>query len=65
MVTTDKPKREKLRISSNPGILLLACSIGKVINRSISVAPKDGAEVITCTWLSVISGTASIGNLVN
>ena len=35
-----------------------------VISRSISGAANAGAAVITCTWLSVISGTASIGNLV-
>jgi hypothetical protein len=49
MVTNDNPNREKLLISSKPEILLLACSIGKVIKRSISVAPNDGATVITCT----------------
>ena len=47
MVTKDKPKREKLLISVRPEILLLACSIGNVTSRSISVAPNDGATVIT------------------
>ena len=65
MVTTDKPNLEKLLISFKPGILLFACSMGNVMSRSISVAPNEGAEVITCTWLSVMSGTASIGSLVN
>ena len=49
MVTKESPKREKLRISLVPEILLLACSIGKVTNLSISVAPNEGAMVITCT----------------
>jgi len=44
-VTKERPNLEKLRISFLPEILLLACSIGKVINRSISVAPKEGAIV--------------------
>ena len=30
----------------------------------MSSVPKFGACVITCTWLLVISGTASIGTLV-
>ena len=47
MVTRDNPKREKLLISFSPSILLLACSIGKVTSRSMSVAPKDGAMVMT------------------
>jgi hypothetical protein len=46
MVTSDNPNREKLRISSVPGILLDACSIGKVTSLSISVAPNEGATVI-------------------
>ena len=47
MVTKDSPNLEKLLISFNPGILLFTCSIGKVTNRSISVAPNEGAIVIT------------------
>ena len=46
-----------------PGIFLVACSIGTVIKRSISGAPALGADVIIITWLLVMSGTASIGNL--
>ena len=47
MVTTDNPKREKLRNDFNPGILLFTCSIGKVISLSTSGAPNAGAMVIT------------------
>ena len=48
-VTNDNPKREKLRISISPEMLLVACSMGKVTKRSMSVAPNDGAIVMTCT----------------
>ena len=64
IVTSDNPKRENDRCSIIPGILIVVCSIGKVISLSISAAPKDGEGVITKTWLLVISGTASIGSLV-
>ena len=58
MVTSDSPNRLKLRISFKPGILLFACSIGKVMSRSTSGAPREGAVVITCfiaflAWLSL------------
>ena len=46
MVTKESPNLEKLLISVIPLILLVACSMGKVIKRSISVAPKEGATVI-------------------
>ena len=47
-----------------PGILRVACSTGKVMRRSISTAPIEGEEVMTITWLLVMSGTASMGSLV-
>ena len=37
-------------------------TMAKVTNRSISSAPLLGDWVMICTWLSVMSGTASIGN---
>ncbi len=64
MVTNESPNLEKLLNSLIPNILLTSCSIGKVMIRSISVAPNAGEVVITITWLSVISGTASMGSLV-
>ena len=47
-----------------PGTLAVACSMGNVMRRSTSGAAKEGDTVITCTWLFVISGTASMGSLV-
>src|SRR5579859_1537693 len=64
MVTRLRPKREKLRCSTIPGTLRVACSTGTVIKRSTSGAPRLGEEVMTSTWLFVISGTASMGNRV-
>ncbi len=64
MVTSESPKRLKLRCSMIPGTLRVACSMGKVIRRSMSPAPSAGLTVITCTWLLVMSGTASIGSWV-
>jgi hypothetical protein len=62
IVTRDNPKREKERISMIPGTLAVACSMGNVMRRSTSGAAKEGDTVITCTWLFVISGTASMGS---
>jgi hypothetical protein len=65
MLTTDKPNREIDLISLIPGILEVACSIGKLINLSTSKDPKVDETVITCTWLEVISGSASTGSFIN
>ena len=46
-----------------PGMVAIVCSTGKVTKRSISSALEEAAVVTTCTWLLVMSGTASIGNL--
>lgn len=46
---TERPKREMERISFNPGILALACSIGNVTSLSTSGAANVGDTVITCT----------------
>ena len=46
------------------GILATATSIGAVMELSTSCTANDGASAITCTWLFVISGVASIGNWV-
>ena len=62
MVMTDRPKREKERTSSRPGMVATLCSTGKDTSRSMSLAASDGATVYTITWLLVMSGTASIGS---
>src|SRR5690554_2746396 len=64
MVTTERPNLEIDRISRTPGRFAMASSTGKVTNCSISSVPRLGAWVITCTWLLVMSGTASSGTLV-
>src|SRR5690606_5254405 len=63
-VMTDRPNLEMDRISTIPGILATACSIGKVISLSTSGAASVGDTVMTCTWLLVISGRASRGSRV-
>ena len=63
MVTTLSPKRLNERISSIPGVVAIDCSTGNVTKRSMSSAPDEGETVTICTWLLVMSGTASIGNL--
>ncbi len=42
-----------------------AVSIGNVTCRSTSVGDSDGATALICTWLLVMSGTASIGSFVS
>ena len=42
-----------------------AVSTGNVTCFSTSVGDSAGASVLICTWLFVISGTASIGSLVS
>src|SRR5215212_1987470 len=64
IVTSDNPKRENERMSSMFGMLAIVCSTGNVISRSTSWAANVGVTVITITWLSVMSGTASIGSFV-
>jgi len=49
MVTTDRPKREKERISSIFGMVAIVISMGNVIKRSTSCAASVGDDVITCT----------------
>ncbi len=39
-----------------------AVSIGKATCFSISSGDSAGAAMFTCTWLLVMSGTASIGS---
>ena len=46
-------------------MLTIVCSTGNVTSCSTSCAAKVGDMVITITWLSVISGTASIGSFVS
>ena len=60
-VMTDSPLRDMLRRSSSLGMLARAISTGVVMYCSTSCAPSDGACVMTCTWLLVMSGVASNG----
>jgi hypothetical protein len=60
-VTTDSPNLEIDLSSIISGILATAISIGEVIKLSTSYTARDGAIEMTCTWLLVISGIASIG----
>ena len=62
MVTMLRPKRLMERISTRSGKLAMARSMGAVTNCSTSCAASVGVVVITCTWLLVMSGTASMGN---
>jgi hypothetical protein len=65
MVTMLSPKRLMERISTRSGKLAMARSMGAVTNCSTSCAASVGVVVITCTWLLVMSGTASIGSCVS
>ena len=62
-VTTDNPKRDTERISSTFMMLLIATSMGKVMSCSTSWGASVGDTVTICTWLLVISGTASTGRV--
>ena len=62
-VTNERPKRLTERISCTFMMLLMAISIGKVINCSTSCGANVGETVTICTWLFVISGTASTGSV--
>lgn len=58
---TESPLREMLLRSLSSGMLASAISTGVVTYCSTSCAPSEGAWVITCTCLSVISGVESKG----
>ena len=64
-VTCEKPLRESERVYSRPGVPANAVSIRKVTCFSISTGERGGATVLICTWLLVMSGTASIGTRVS
>ena len=64
-VTWEKPLREIERVYSRPGMPASAVSTGKVTCFSMSVGERAGASVLICTWLFVMSGTASIGSRVS
>src|SRR3954470_9146794 len=64
-VTCENPLRDSERVLSRPGAPASAVSIGKVTCFSISPGDKAGADVLICTCLLVMSGTASIGSLVS
>ena len=62
-VTCEKPLRENERVYSSRD------AGERVLDRnvtcfSISTGERAGAMVLICTWLLVMSGTASIGSLV-
>src|SRR5690606_26278490 len=61
-VITESPKREMLRVSSMPGTLAMASSMGNVTSCSTSCPASVGQPVMICTWLLVMSGTASMGS---
>src|SRR5262245_7085702 len=60
-VTCEKPLRDSERVYSSPGVPASAVSMRKVTCFSISTGDSAGARVSICTWLLVMSGTASIG----
>ena len=62
-VTTESPKRDTERISSTFMMLLMATSMGNVMSCSTSCGASVGETVTICTWLLVISGTASTGSV--
>ena len=62
---TDSPLRLMLRRSVTLGMFVSAISIGVVMDCFTSYAPNDGACVITCTRLLVMSGVESNGNCDN
>ena len=64
-VTWEKPLRENERVYSRPGVPASAVSIGNVTCFSISTGDSAGATALICTWLLVMSGTASIGSLLS
>src|ERR1700709_972012 len=61
----EHPLRDRERVLSRPGAPASAVSIGKVICFSISAGDSAGADVLICTCLLVMSGTASIGSMVS
>ena len=61
----DNPKAGKLLdLNKRPGRLLLTCSMGESDQPLNVGGAKRGTEVITSTWLLVMSGTASMGSWV-
>ena len=64
-VTWEKPLREIERVLSRPGMPDSAVSIRNVTCFSISAGDNANADVLTCTCLLVMSGTASIGSRVS
>src|SRR4051812_10842781 len=59
-VTTEMPYFEIERICVVLGMPAMARSMGTVTYCSISTGERAGAEVMTCTWIFVTSGTASM-----
>lgn len=59
---TESPNLEMLLVSSSWGRFAILCSMGKVTSCSTSWPASEGQTVMICTWLLVISGTASMGN---
>ena len=61
----DNPIREIERIPFTFGMVRKEISSGYVMNFSTSEVASAGDCVITCTWFEVISGRASMGNLLS
>ncbi len=62
-VITESPLRDMLLRFSSRGMFAIAISMGVVMYCSTSCAPSEGAWVIICTWLLVMSGVESKGRL--
>src|SRR5215831_6979468 len=61
-VTTESPYFDSDRISLTLGVPESARSTGTVTYCSTSTGDSAGDEVMTCTWMLVTSGTASMGS---
>src|SRR5882672_12916110 len=61
-VICDRPNLLRDRTSVMPGTPDNSVSSGNVTSFSISSGARAGTSVFTCTWILVMSGTASIGN---
>jgi hypothetical protein len=60
-VICENPFRDSERVDCSPGMPDSAVSTTNVTCFSISTGDNAGNETLTCTWLFVMSGTASIG----
>ena len=63
MVSCDRPDLVIERISVMPGTPAIERSIGTVTRCSTSSGASAATGVLTCTWMPVMSGTASSGSV--